>query len=100
MDELETPIKTIENRDFYELMQRYRHTPIVPVHGPALAYQDVINHVNDLVNPLVVRAVELRNWYVDVANRTNSDDERNNCKEQIAAIDAELEAWPTSTTES
>lgn len=96
MDELETPIKTIENQAFYEVMQAYRHTPIVPVHGPALAYKEVIKHVDDLVNPLVARAVELRNWYVEIANSTNSDSERNNCKEQVAAIDAEIAAWTTA----
>lgn len=95
MDELETPIKTIETRAFYEAMQQYRHTPIVPVNGPALAYQDVIKHVDDLVNPLVARAVELRNWYAETASSTNSDSERNHCEEQIAAIEAELDAWAT-----
>lgn len=40
----ETP--SIESQDFYELMQAYRHCPIVPPNGPYLAYQAVIAFAN------------------------------------------------------
>lgn len=99
MDEIEerinVPVVTVESRDFFDLMQSYRHAPIVPPQGPAEAYQEVIKHVDGLIQPLIERVVALRAQYAEIYNNSNSDDEKQNAKELVEGIDAELAALVT-----
>ncbi len=92
-ESIEVPHKTIEGRDFYEAMQTYRHTPLIPPQDVLVAYQNVIKVVNDKVQPLVSRAVELRENYLETANDTKSESEREYMLGLIAEIDAELEVF-------
>ena len=48
---------TIENQAFYELMQAYRHCPMIPPQGPAEAYQAVIKFANDYAERRVQEAL-------------------------------------------
>jgi upstream activation factor subunit UAF30 len=52
--------KTVECRDFYELMQLYRHAPMIPFAAPSEAYQEVIKFVNEYAENLVKEALEAR----------------------------------------
>jgi len=48
---------SIECQEFYELMQAYRHCPIVPPGGPAEAYQAVIKFANEYADRRVESAL-------------------------------------------
>ena len=69
---------TIENRDFYEVMQQYRHMPISNPAATAGAYKNVIGHVNGRVSPLVEVANTAIEFYEFWSTQTKSDDEREN----------------------
>ena len=50
---------SIECQEFYELMQTYRHCPMIPPGGPAAAYQDVIKFVNEYADRKVQEALAI-----------------------------------------
>lgn len=52
---------TIESREFYELMQSYRHCPLFPMTGPSQAYQAVIEFANAYAERCVQEALAARN---------------------------------------
>lgn len=48
---------TIESQAFYELMQTYRHSPLVPVSAASDAYRAVIQFVNEFTARQVQEAI-------------------------------------------
>lgn len=51
-----------EGKDFYDLMQAYRHTPIVDQHAVVENYETVKGYIREQIAALTERCKELEKW--------------------------------------
>lgn len=82
-------MKTIDCPEFKNVVNAYRHVPMISPHIPRF-YNEVVKHVDVKLNKLVERAITLRDWHQEIANTTRSADERSFHLEQVEEINKEL----------